>query len=110
MTCDDDYSALRGRFARSFLNLLILRMLRHEPLWGYKMMSILRSDYGIRVVAPTIYPLLGSMEADGLVESEEVHASRRRRRVYRATHKGLDLLKCFEDVLSGILEDFGQSV
>ena len=71
---------------------------------------MLRSDYGIRVVAPTIYPLLGTMEAEGLVESDEVYTSRRRRKVYRATQKGLDLLKSFEDVLSGILEDFGHSV
>ncbi len=98
-------NALRRRFARSFMDLLILRMLRREALWGYRMMSLLRTRYGIRVGPPVIYPLLGSMEADGLVESEEVHEGRRRRRVYRATQRGLELVECFESVLSELLRD-----
>ena len=107
MTCDDDYGALRGRFARSFVDLLILRMLRREPLWGYRMMSILQRDYSLRVGPPVIYPLLDSMETDGLVESEEVYEGRRRRRVYRATRKGLELIRRLKSVLSEILEDSG---
>jgi len=95
---------MRTRFARSFLDLLILRMLTREPLWGYRMMSMLRREHGIRVGPPIIYPLLDSMEADGLVESEEVYEGKRRRRVFHLTRKGLDLIKCFETVLSETLE------
>ena len=107
MLSEDARGALRRRFARSFLDLLMLQMLRREPLWGYRMMSMLRRDYGVRVGPPVIYPLLNSMEAEGLVESEEIYEGRRRRRVYRATRKGLELIRCFETVLSEILEDSG---
>lgn len=104
MPSDDAYAGLRGRFARSFMDVLILWMVRREPLWGYKMMSDLRRDFGIRVGPSTIYPLLDSMESDGLVVSEEVYDGRRRRKVYRATRRGLELTECFEVVLSEILE------
>jgi len=104
LTSEDPYVAMRTRFARSFLDLLILRMLTREPLWGYRMMSMLRREHGIRVGPPIIYPLLDSMEADGLVESEEVYEGKRRRRVFHLTRKGLDLIKCFETVLSETLE------
>lgn len=109
LTGEDGCGALRRRFARGFLDLLILRRLKREPLWGYRMMSMLRTEHGVRVGPPIIYPMLGSMEADGLVESEEVYEGKRRRKVYHATQKGLDLVKCFEAVLSEILEDSEQS-
>ena len=107
MPGEDACGALRRRFARSFLDLLMLQMLRREPLWGYRMMSMLQRDYGLRVGPPVIYPLLDSMETEGLVESEEVYEGRRRRRVYRATQKGLELIRCFRTVLSEIFEDSG---
>lgn len=110
MTSEDACGALRKRFARSFLDLTILLMLKREPLWGYRMMAMLRREHGIHVGPPIIYPLLESMEADGLVESEEVYEGKRRRRVYHATPKGLELIRCFEAVLSEMLKDPDQSL
>ena len=110
MPCEESFGSLRKRFARSFLDLLILRMLLREPLWGYRMMLMLREKYGIRLGPPIIYPLLDSMEADGLVESKEVYKGKRRRRVYRATRKGLELVGCFKAVVSDIFEDSEPSV
>ncbi|MCW3992172.1 MAG: helix-turn-helix transcriptional regulator [Candidatus Bathyarchaeota archaeon] len=107
MAGEDACGELRRRLARGFLDLLILRLLMREPLWGYRMMSMLRKDHGIRVGPPVVYPLLNSMEADGLVESEDVYEGRRRRRVFRATRRGLELVRCFEAVLSEMLGDSG---
>ena len=110
MPGEEAYVSLRKRFARSFLDLLVLRMLARESLWGYRMMSMLRKKYGIRVGPPVIYPLLDSMEVDGLVESEEVYKGKRRRRVYRVTRRGMELIGRFKAVVSEIFEDSEQSV
>ena len=95
---------LRTRFARSFLDAVILRMLADEPLWGYRMMTMLREDLGVKVGPPVIYPLLDSMEADGLIEGSEVYVGRRRRKMYSVTKKGSEHLRCLEKVLSEFTE------
>ena len=56
---------LKTRFVRGFLDVTIMKMLLEEPIWGYKMMEVLRDMYGVKVSPPVIYPLLDSMEKTG---------------------------------------------
>lgn len=95
-------NVLRTRFARSFLDAVILHMLASEPLWGYRMMTMLRDNYGVKAGPPVIYPLLDSMEAEGLIEGSEAYTGKRRRKMYSATQKGSEYLKCLEKVISEI--------
>ena len=93
---------LRTRFVRGFLDVTIMKMLQEEPLWGYKMMGVLKDRYGVKVGPPVIYPLLDSMEADGLILAEEVYSGKRKRKVYRVLPKGETMLKN----LDRIIEEF----
>lgn len=94
---------LRRRFVRSFLDIMILHMLEREPLWGYKMMSILKEGYDIKVGPPVIYPLLDSMEGNGLIEGKEVYEGKRRRKLYSATQKGIQTVKCIKNIVADFL-------
>ena len=78
-------------------------MLSKEPLWGYRMMTVLKDTYGVKVGPPTIYPLLDSMEERGLIEGEEAQVGKRKRKMYRTTEKGTELVKCLESVVSQIM-------
>jgi DNA-binding PadR family transcriptional regulator len=78
-------------------------MLSKEPLWGYRMMTVLKDTYGVKVGPPTIYPLLGFMEEEALIEGEEVQVGRRKRKIYRTTEKGTEFVKCLESVVSEII-------
>jgi DNA-binding PadR family transcriptional regulator len=95
---------LRRRFIRSFLDVVILHMLSSEPLWGYRMMNVLNAKFGIKVGPPVIYPLLDSMEADGLIEGEEVYEGKRRRNMYSATRKGIETVRCLEKILADFVK------
>jgi PadR family transcriptional regulator PadR len=90
---------LRKRFARSFLDLTVLTMLAREPTWGYKLMAMVKEVHDIRVGPPVIYPLLDSLEADGLVECRESYAGKRRRKVYSVTPEGAEVVRCFGEIL-----------
>jgi len=87
------------------MDITILRMLEEEPLWGYKMMSMLKERHGIKVGPPVMYPLLELMVADGLIKSEETYMGKRRRKVYSATMKGLKQLDCLKIILSEMFEE-----
>jgi len=90
---------LRTRFVRGFLDVTIMKMLQEEPLWGYKMMGVLKDRYGVKVGPPVIYPLLDSMEADGLILAEAVYSGKRKRKVYRVLPKGETMLKNLDRII-----------
>lgn len=66
------------------------------------MMTVLKEKYGVKVGPPVIYPLLDSMEAEGLVDSREIYEGKRRRKVYNNTNKGIEYLRCVQNILREI--------
>ena len=72
------------------LRLLVLHLLRGGPSYGNQLMEQV-SDLtnGLVGVNPnTMYPLLRTLEAEGLVAGEWEHPERRSRRFYRLTDAG----------------------
>jgi PadR family transcriptional regulator, regulatory protein PadR len=59
----------------------------HEPIFGMAMMEELK-HHGYRIGPGTLYPLLHGMERNGLLISELMNVSGRRRRVYKLTKAG----------------------
>ncbi len=81
-----DKSLLAGSTA-----LLVLRLLKEDDLYGYQMIERLRkrSDDTFALKAGTLYPLLHTLEAQGLVQSYEQAAEGGRvRKYYRLTDAG----------------------
>src|SRR5512132_3357574 len=68
--------ARRSQLLRGVLDLCLLAVVEEEPTYGYEMTKRLRAR-GLAIVGEgSIYPLLGRLERDGLVET------------YRATSNG----------------------
>ncbi|MGI6180579.1 MAG: PadR family transcriptional regulator [Agathobaculum sp.] len=71
--------------------LLVLRLLQEEDLYGYQMIERLRerSDDTFSLKAGTLYPLLHTLETQGLVQSYEQTADGARiRKYYHLTDAG----------------------
>lgn len=76
--------------------LLILSLLAREELYGYQMITELarRSDHTFELKEGTLYPLLHTLEAEGLVTVREKEAETGRvRKYYRITRKGRKALE-----------------
>jgi DNA-binding PadR family transcriptional regulator len=73
------------------LPLLVLHFLSTEESYGNQLIErIAELTSGALAVNPnTIYPLLRSLEAQGLIDGEWEHPERRSRRFYRATPEGV---------------------
>jgi PadR family transcriptional regulator PadR len=88
-------------FKKGSLSLLVLHQLYEGPSYGWEICERLRerSDGTLSFEDGAIYPLLHSLERDGLVEgyweSNDADTSRKgaRRRYYRLTPKGLQALR-----------------
>lgn len=75
--------------------LIRIHLLYHAcegPIFGLEMIEELR-HHGYNLSAGTLYPMLHRMERTGLLESEQMQAGGRRRRVYRATVAGRQTMR-----------------
>lgn len=72
------------------LPLLVLHFASQEPAYGNQLIErIARLTSGALAVNPnTMYPLLRSLESQGLIAGEWEHPERRSRRFYRVTAEG----------------------
>jgi len=74
---------------------LVLLLLAEGPKTGYEIVKRMREilrDVGSGVSPGTLYPLLRSLEEEGLVSSTEEPRGQRRRKVYRITRLGAEKL------------------
>ena len=77
------------------LPLLVLHFAAREPAYGNQLIERIEALTGgaLHVNPNTMYPLLRSLEAQGLVAGEWEHPERRSRRFYRATDDGPEELR-----------------
>ena len=75
----------------AFMRIHILYHAKREEFFGLWMIEELKS-HGYEVSSGTIYPILHSMEADGILSSEEKTIAGKVRKYYKLTEKGDEVL------------------
>jgi len=75
----------------AFMRIHILYHAKKEPFFGLWMIKELKS-HGYEVSSGTIYPILHSMEEDGILVSEEKTIDGKVRKYYSLTAKGKEVL------------------
>lgn len=80
---------------KGYARLTLLYLLSLRPLHGYELMKEVRTrTLGVwRLTPGAVYPLLRELEVEGYVEGGWVREEGRRRKVYRATDRGREVLK-----------------
>ena len=82
------------------LDIQILRLVKIQPMWGYKIKQQVEADYGVRLRHGALYPLLNKMEKEGLLISHKEPKGGRIRKTYEITKKGLLLVTTYNEVLT----------
>ncbi|MCA1053693.1 PadR family transcriptional regulator [Rossellomorea aquimaris] len=75
-----------------FIHIHILHHAAEEPIFGSWMLEELK-EHGYNISSGTLYPMLHSMEADGLLEKQERLVEGKIRKYYRTTPRGNEILK-----------------
>ncbi len=101
---EDLKKQLVQRITRNFLDILILRLIQTEPMWGYKIIKKTRRLFGIKLRHGALYPLLCTLETEGYARSEKMTKGGRVRKVYEITPKGTQLVDAYYDFLKEQLE------
>lgn len=82
---------LKRKLFNAFMSIHILHHAQEEPIYGSWMKEELKR-HGYDISYGTLYPLLHSLEKDGLLISEEIVYEGKRRILYRSTPLGDDTL------------------
>jgi len=87
----DLFTNLRLELRRGLLIVAVLAQLRREH-YGYTLRKDLAA-LGIEIDEGTLYPLLRRLESQGLLESEWREENNRRKRFYKLSKEGRQILK-----------------
>ena len=90
------------KLTKGLLDLIILQFLNTQPMHGYEVITKIRKNFGVYFGPSTIYPLLGTLEKKGLVDSQWNMNFERPRKMYRLTSNGQNMLSFTEDSLNMI--------
>jgi len=97
-----DMKKAQVKLMKGLLDLIILSILKKQPMHGYQIITCIRKNFGVYFGPSTIYPLLNTLEEKGYVTSEWDISKDRPRKVYSLTAEGINLLSFTEDSLSFI--------
>lgn len=74
-----------------FIHIHILHHAKEHPVFGAWMLEELR-EHGYTISPGTLYPILHTMEEDGLLTREDQNVDGKIRKYYTTTEKGNDIL------------------
>jgi DNA-binding PadR family transcriptional regulator len=87
------------RIFRNFLDIMVLRLVQAEPMWGYKIIKHVEDEYKIKLRHGALYPLLNNLEKKGFLKSRKEAKGGRVRKVYEITSKGIQLVNAYTEFL-----------
>jgi PadR family transcriptional regulator, regulatory protein PadR len=88
MTKASSQKEVSTKLMKSLLDLIILQFLSSEPMHGYQIITKIRKTFGVYFGPSTIYPLLGTLEKKGYINSSWNMDFERPRKVYNLTNDG----------------------
>ena len=88
------------RITKNLLDIQILRLIKTQPMWGYRIKQQVEADFGVRLRHGALYPLLNKMEKEGLLSSHKEPKGGRIRKTYEITKKGLQLISTYNEILT----------
>ena len=101
---EDPKKRIVQRITRNFLDILVLRLIQAEPMWGYKILKKTKRLFGVKIRHGALYPLLNTLETEGYARSKKITKRGRVRKVYKITPKGTELVNAYNEVLSEQLQ------
>ena len=93
--------SIQERILRAFLDLVILRMLLHQPMTAYEIDNAILKKFGVKRSPNMVYTKLAAMERKGLI----ICAHSKHGRIYSITEKG----RKKADTIPSIVEEIQRS-
>jgi len=87
------------RIGRNLTDIMILRIVSTQPIWGYKIIKTIETMYHIKLGHGITYPLLRTLEKGGFIQSTQKKHGGRIRKIYSITPIGIQLIDTYNEYL-----------
>jgi PadR family transcriptional regulator PadR len=87
------------RIFRNFLDIMVLRLVQRESMWGYRIIKHVKEEHGVKLRHGALYPLLNRLERKGYLRSRREAKGGRIRKIYEITSKGIQLVDAYDAAL-----------
>lgn len=92
------------RIIKNLLDIQLLRMVKAQPLWGYKIKKKVETNFQVKLRHGALYPMLNFLEQKGFLTSHKQTKGGRARKVYTITTNGKEYLQSYYAVLEKQIE------
>ncbi len=89
---------------KNLLDIQMLRLIRTQPMWGYRIKQQVETNFHIKLRHGALYPLLNTLERKGFLASQKHQEGGRTRKVYTITRKGKKFIQTYESIIREQLE------
>jgi len=100
---------MKRRFVKSFLDILILQLIKTGPTWGYDIIKKTETQYNVKLRHGALYPMLNELEKKGLATSRRELRKGRTRKIYEITETGARFLDAYYDLMKEHLRNIAFS-
>jgi len=87
------------RITKNLLDIQLLRLIKTQPMWGYKIKKQVETNYNVKLRHGALYPMLNKLEAKDFLTSKKQQQGGRTRKVYAITEKGREYVETYESIL-----------
>ncbi|MFW6111022.1 MAG: PadR family transcriptional regulator [Thermoproteota archaeon] len=93
------------RITQKLLDIQMLRLIRNQPMWGYKIKKEMKELFNLKLRHGALYPTLNTLEKQGFLTSKKQQEGGRTRKIYKITRKGRLYLQAYYDILKEQIHD-----
>ncbi|MDR2707364.1 MAG: PadR family transcriptional regulator [Nitrososphaerota archaeon] len=90
---------IQTKLTKNLLDIIVLRLINHQSIHGYQVITKTRKIFGVYFGPSTVYPLLANLEKKGYIISEWNMTGDKPRKVFTITSSGKDRIKSSENTL-----------
>jgi DNA-binding PadR family transcriptional regulator len=90
---------VQAKLTKNLLGMIVLRLIDHQSMHGYQIITKTRSIFGVYFGPSTVYPLLSKLEERGYVNSEWNMTTEKPRKIFTITNTGKAMINSAETML-----------
>ncbi|MCL1970949.1 MAG: PadR family transcriptional regulator [Candidatus Bathyarchaeota archaeon] len=91
---------IQAKLTKNLLDMIVLRLINHQAMHGYQVITQIRKIWGIYFGPSTVYPLLSTLEKKGYIISKWNMTADKPRKIFTITNNGKARIKSAENTLN----------
>ncbi|MFA5363885.1 MAG: PadR family transcriptional regulator [Candidatus Bathyarchaeia archaeon] len=94
---------IQGQIIRGLRYFIVLHILKAQPMHGYRIITVIRKNFGIYLGPSSVYPLLRDLEDWNYLQSSWTTEDFHPKRIYSLTNRGKNMLAYLENSIEHLL-------